>query len=136
MPSFKACEKSLQLTWAHLEMKITLPIAGNNTFRVNNNKGKPLCWPCIVFFYVEHFSKAFKTKDKTPGKAPWRESQRQTASSALKDCLFDQRLLRVLFVGPQFDKSFEERCLCQFGGLNKSCSVETLENDSYSRQSL
>ena len=105
MPSFKACEKSLQLTWAHLEMKITLPIANtfaiyllfvillfaiianNNTFRINNNKGKPLCWPCIVFFYVEHFSKALKTKDKTPGKAPWRESQRQTASSALKDCL-------------------------------------------------
>ena len=27
-------------------------------------------------------------------------------------------------MGPQFDKSFEERCLCQFGGLNKSCPVE------------
>ena len=50
--------------------------------------------------------------------------------------IFDQCLLRVLFVGPQFDKSFEEQCLCQFGGLNKSCSVETLENDNYSRQSV
>lgn len=50
--------------------------------------------------------------------------------------IFDQRLRRVLFVGPQFDKSFEEWCLCQFGGLNKSCSSETPENDNYSKQSV
>lgn len=50
--------------------------------------------------------------------------------------IFDQHLRRVLFVGPQFDTSFEEWCLRQFGGLNKSCSVETLENDNYSRQSV
>lgn len=50
--------------------------------------------------------------------------------------IFDQPLRRVLFVGPQFDRSFEECCLCQFGRLNKSCSLETLENDNNSNLSL
>lgn len=123
------------MLWVHLELKITLPIAENNTFRINNNKDKPLWWPPCHFLLCPSFLQSFENQTQDSSNSQLRQdNKRKTAFSALEDLL----LLWYLWwshcgfcVQPSVWQSFKEPHLCQFLSffffwLKKSFSVETL----------
>lgn len=123
------------MLWVHLELKITLPIAENNTFRINNNKDKPLWWPLCHFLLCPSFLQSFENQTQDSSNSQLRQdNKRKTAFSALEDLL----LLWYLWwshcrfcVQPSVWQSFKEPHLCQFLSffffwLKKSFSVETL----------
>lgn len=98
----------------------------------------PLLAPASL--YVEHFSKALKTKDKTPRKAPWQRKSKADSIFCPQGLTPTLVSLISIFAGfclwaPSLTQALKSDAQ-QFGGLNKSCSVETLENDNYSRQSV
>lgn len=119
-----------------------MPIAENNTFpHKQQQRQASSVAPHIIFFYVEHFSKALKTKDGTPLTAnhskpvKGRQHFLPSRTSSYND-IFDPCLCGILFSAPSLTKA-SRRDVCAiffFFNLKKSYSVDTLENNNYSKK--
>lgn len=112
--SLQGLWKPLWLIWVPLELKITLPIAENNTFHINNNKDGLFGDPVSFSLMSSISPKLWRQRTDKHGKTVKGRQHFLPSRTSLQQRYLWSKCLWDSVFRPQFHKSFKEPHLCQY----------------------